>query len=169
MRIPPYEAMHPLVVHFPIAFLLTVWIPALVACVMRKNASKHWWIATLTWYAIGVTGAMLAISTGDAALGIVGSTSEEIAHLLDVHKVRAEQSKSVFILSYLLTLSGVLIRFVNPEKPWKPRRVVVIVLGALGVVTYLIAARLLLLAAHAGGELVHVHGVHAPLGVPMGG
>lgn len=164
MQLPPYEGMHPLVVHFPIAFLLTVWIPALAACFMRGNASKHWWFASITWYAIGVTGAMLAVSTGEAALSIVGSTSEEIAHLHDVHEIRAEQSRSVFIISYLFTLAAILVRYITPEKPWKYRRVLVIVLGVLGLMTYLIGARLLLLAAHAGGELVHLHGIHAPLG-----
>ena len=160
---PPFEGLHPLVVHIPIGLLCTVWIPALVACFMKQEPAKHWWFATLLWYAVGVSGAMFAVITGDAAIEIVGSTSEEVSRLLDVHEIRAEQARRVFILSFLIALSAFLVRYVSPDRKWGARIKLTLVLGVIGIVTYVVGARLLLLAAHAGGELVHVHGIHAPI------
>ena len=161
--LPPFEGLHPLVVHFPIGLLLTVWIPALATCFLRTGAAKHWWFATVLWYALGVAGAMYAVTTGEAAADIVGPTTDEIARLLDTHEIRAEQSRSVFIISYLLTLAAVLVRYASPDKPFKPRIPLTWSLSAFALITYLVATRLLILAAHAGGQLVHTHGIHAPI------
>jgi len=161
MQLPPFEGMHPLVVHFPIAFLLTVWIPAFVVLINRKHRFQ-WMLVTLLWYAIGVVGVFAGVLTGEAAEGIIVSTSEVMKQAVREHEEAGEFVRTIMVIGFVV-FAG-LTAWVGIKKPKTP----IIVVGAvLSLLIYGFGASVLVEAAHQGGELVHTHGIHAPLGTPM--
>ncbi|MGJ8635942.1 MAG: DUF2231 domain-containing protein [Phycisphaerales bacterium] len=155
--LPPYEGLHPLVVHFPIALLLTVWIPALSGLFLRKH-TQHFWFATLLWLALGVTGAMAAVSTGEAASDIALVTTDAAKTLLHEHEEAGELTRTLFIITFLLALTTFLLRYVYSVK--KP---IIITAMVITTLLYIAASLTLINAAHQGGTLVHHHGLHAPI------
>lgn len=156
--LPPYEGLHPLVVHFPIALLLTVWIPALAGLFLRKH-TQHFWFATLLWLALGVTGAMAAVMTGEAAEEIALVTTDAAKTLLHQHEEAGELTRSLFIITFLLALTTFLLRYV-----WTLKKPIIITAATITTLLYAAASLTLINTAHQGGTLVHQHGIHAPLG-----
>lgn len=155
--IPPFEGLHPLVVHFPVALLLTVWIPALAGLFLRKH-TQHYWFATLLWLALGVTGSMAAVITGEAAADIAVITTDAAKTLLHDHEETAELARTIFIITFLLALTTFLMKFV-----WSAKKPFIIAAAIITTLTYTAGTLLLINTAHQGGLLVHKHGIHAPL------
>ncbi len=155
--IPEYEALHPLIVHFPIALLLTVWIPALTGVFLRKH-TQHFWFATLLWLALGVTGVMAAVITGESAEHIAVVTTDATKSLLHEHEEAGELTRTLFILTFFLSLATFLLRYV-----WSVKKPIVVTAAVLTVMVYIVGCLALVNAAHQGGLLVHQHGIHAPL------
>lgn len=156
--LPPFEGLHPLVVHFPIALLLTVWIPALSGLFLRKH-TQHFWFATLLWLALGVTGAMAAVFTGEAAADIALVTTDAAKTLLHEHEETGELTRTLFIITFLCSLATFLMRYVYTLK--KPIIITAIIITTL---FYAAASLTLINTAHQGGLLVHQHSIHAPIG-----
>lgn len=158
MQLPPFEGLHPLVVHFPIAFLMTVWIPALISVLARKHGFQ-WMLVTLLWFAVGVVGAFAAVFTGEAAEEIVVSTSEAMKHAVHEHEEGSEMVRTLMTVAFLVF--AVLTAWVGLKKP-KKRLVAIGAMITLGI--YGIGAIQLVKVSHEGGKLVHEFGIHAPLG-----
>jgi uncharacterized membrane protein len=157
MGLPPLEGMHPLVVHFPIAFLLTVWIPALISLVNRKHGYQ-WMLVTFLWFAVGVIGVFAAVFTGEAAEEIVVVTSEAMKHAVHEHEEAGEFVRTVMALGFLVFAA--LTIWVGLKKPKKG----LVVMGALiTLAIYATGAVKLIDTAHEGGVLVHEYGIHAPI------
>lgn len=156
--LPPFEGLHPLVVHFPIALLLTVWIPALTGLFLRKH-TQHWWFATLLWLALGVTGAMAAVITGEAAEEIAIVTTDAAKTLLHEHEEAGELTRTLFIITFLLSLTTFLMRYV-----WSAKKQIIIAAATITTLVYAASTLILINTAHQGGLLVHQHSILAPLG-----
>ena len=67
--IPSWDALHPLIVHFPIALLLVAPILVLGGMLLPRQ-STGLFIAALVLMAIGTVATYFAISTGEAAAEI---------------------------------------------------------------------------------------------------
>ena len=166
--LPAWNAMHPLVVHFPIAlsFVVPVFVMA-AACLPRRAASASvcWGLVLL---ALAVGSMFLATATGELAEELAESAVGGASATLERHESFAMTARWLFVvLSIVLaSLQGSLFLLGRrkPVAPW-------IVRGAyVGFVAlYLPALIVLVNAAHAGGQLVHRDGIHAAIdGLPAG-
>lgn len=157
--LPPYEALHPLVVHIPIGVLFVAWIPMVIGLLDSKG--RHtWWACGGGLLALGTISCVLAAMTGESAAGIVGSPSQVIAVAIEFHEERAERARNLFIATTLVYLAV----WLAYAKIKNTRKGMVLILGsALVVITYAAAMIELVNAGHSGGVLVHRHGVFAPI------
>ncbi|RMH24003.1 MAG: hypothetical protein D6692_14155 [Planctomycetota bacterium] len=156
--LPSWEGLHPIVVHFPIALFLAAIVPAALAMVFRKRAGTWLW-ASVLMIAMATAGAFLAVATGEAAEDIVGPTSQAVEQAIHEHEEAGEMVRNLFLVT--LGLAVVLAALASREK--RDLRLIgpaaVVMLGS-----WVFASIRLADAAHQGGVLVHVHGIHAPLG-----
>jgi uncharacterized membrane protein len=148
------EHLHPLMVHFPVALLLTAPLLIIVALVVRGGSGRAFALSALILLALGTAGAWAAVATGEAA--------EDAAHLtapaktvLERHEDLAQATAVTFtFLSALLAavvLTPVLVR--RLDKPaWVRAALAVVLLAVVG--GDLLVAK----AAHEGGRLVHEFG-----------
>jgi uncharacterized membrane protein len=161
--LPSYEGLHPIVVHFPIALLLVTPLFILLAMAW-KSQSRAMLLTALILSALGTAGAFLALNTGEAterfaelvpAAGPVLESHEELAEIA---------AKLAAGVTLVLGIVAAVYAKVH-ERVRTPLR-----LGG-GVVLLLLAGAPSLTiarAAHEGGVLVHLHGVHAPVAVHTG-
>ncbi|MCA9293360.1 MAG: hypothetical protein KDA20_06065 [Phycisphaerales bacterium] len=156
---PPWDGMHPLVVHFPIALMFAVPVTLLMALVWQKH-TRALLVCSALLMVLGTFGAWLATSTGSAAEelaeGIAGVDSA-----LDRHEELGEAARNFMTVLAAVLCVGVGACFVWPKKIGHRA----VVAGGLG---YLLAHAACTLAvanaAHAGGRLVHEFGVQARTG-----
>lgn len=156
--LPPYEGLHPLVVHYPIALLMVTPVFVILAAAWKKHTTPLL-VAALLLGVLGLAGAFLAIATGEAAetfaKGIPGADKT-----LHQHEELAEFARNLFIV-VTLVLAALTIG------AWKLRDRLSAPLRWGAVVVFLVihgfSASVLASAAHEGGKLVHIHGVRAPM------
>ena len=162
--LPPYEGMHPIVVHFPIGILLIAWLPMLIGLIDRKRRNT-WFASAAMLLVVGTIAAFAAVMTGEAAEDIVGGTSQVVNDAIHEHEETAEAARNLFLASTLIFLMawGVYNKVAEKKKP------MILTSGAARVaIVYLFAAMALTNAGHQGGVLVHEYGIHAPLGGAAG-
>jgi len=154
--IPDWDALHPLIVHFPIALLLVAPLFVVIGLVLPRSG-RGFLVAALVLMALGTVATWFAVATGEAA-GELASRTPAIAATLEQHEELAETTRTVFTLLTLVFAALLLApRFLRTT----PGRTVTSVAGAVYLVGYLGGAALLASTAHQGGRLVHAHGVHA--------
>jgi uncharacterized membrane protein len=157
---PPFEGLHPIVVHFPIGILLIAWLPMLIGLVDRKRRNT-WFASAAMLLVVGTIAAFAAVLTGEAAEDIVGATSQVVNEAIHEHEETAERARNLFLASTLIFLMvwGVYNKVAETKKP------MILTSGtALVTIVYLFAVMALTNAGRQGGVLVHQHGLHAPLG-----
>ena len=155
---PAWDALHPIVVHFPVALFLVFPVFVLLPVVLRKSA-RGLLTAAAVVLCIAAGGAVLATATGDAAEQLVMG-DQALQDVLDRHEELAETTRNV-LLAYAGVFS-ILMLFLAPRaEKWGRGRLLVLALVSLAA--FAPASLLLANAAHAGGRLVHEFGVHAPL------
>lgn len=142
----PQESAHPLVVHFPIALLLTGVALDLVA-LARKRPQLH---RIALWnLALGVLAAGVAVGTGLRAEG-VAKHSFEIWQVMELHK-------RLGITTLILGLMAVSWRLKQRDQLTTRARLVTTAL-------LLVMTATLLWGAHLGGRLVYEFGVGGSFG-----
>jgi uncharacterized membrane protein len=152
---PPWEGMHPLVVHFPIALLLFAAVfVALAAIVPRRG----WWfsVSALILLIGGTVGASVSVSTGEAARDVVEDGEDAMWDVLQEHEDLTKQATQAFtVLTIVYAFVVILPLVASPLRSLRfalPANLLFLVL--------LMGANLLLAnAAHLGGRLVHQYGV----------
>lgn len=156
--IPPWEGIHPSVVHFPIALACVVPLFVLLAMVWRSQARGMLTAATLL-NVLAAAGAVLATTTGEAG----EDAAEAIPAARDVLSQHEELGEAARNLALVLA-SGLALGTVGYWL-WGHHLRHRVLVGA-GIV-YLVVHGLLCLGlantAHWGGRLVHELGVQAPL------
>ena len=155
-QLPDWDALHPLVVHFPIALLMVGPLVAFAAIFLPKYRTGLL-IGAFVVMLLGTISAFVSVETGEAAADLVDQTAE-ISPVLQLHMKLAEYTRDAFtVLTVILALMAFVPIF------WKRP-----IHKAIAIAVYVIffagcAGGVLLLvnAAHRGGLLVHQFGVHA--------
>ena len=155
--IPAFEALHPLVVHFPIAVFLIAITPLAFALIFRKRAGTWAWASVLLLM-IATAGAFAAVSTGEAAEDTIGTISTVAEAALHDHEESAELVRNLMPIT--LAFGVVLALLASREK--RHAKFIVPVAVAL-LASWSFTAVRLADTSHQGGLLVPVHGIHAPM------
>ena len=155
--IPSWDAMHPLIIHFPIVLLLLAPILILIAAILRPPRNRAAMIVGLAALLLGTASLFLAASSGEKAAELA-DRSDSVEAVLSAHEHLASRTEIVFSALSLLFVGTFLwpkLRGV-PETCRTSTIAPILFLGfyALGI-AYLVST------AHAGGRLVHEFGVHA--------
>jgi len=160
--IPPFEGMHVLVVHFPIALLLVAPLFMFLAMVMPVRL--RWCsFAALILLALGTAGVLAAIATGEAARDAVEKGSDAMFRVLAEHEQLAGIVRNVFII--VTVLYGLFVLLPSVIRRWITASYLVPVHAVFLLV--LLGANLLVAnTAHTGGRLVHQYGVRAAMAEP---
>jgi uncharacterized membrane protein len=154
--IPTWDGLHPLVVHFPIALLLTAPVLIAMALVWRRHEFPLA-AAALVIMGLGTLSAFVAVQSGEAAQGLLETPQAEA--VFNRHEELAKLTQGLFAG---LTVLFAAIVFV-PRMIRRPlRRPATVVAGLVFLALYLCATVVLANTAHQGGRLVHELGVHNP-------
>jgi uncharacterized membrane protein len=158
--IPPWEGLHPLIVHFPIALLLITPLLVIVGALLTPEKGRIVLYIALSLMLIGTLGTFLAAATGEAA-GKLAERTPQVDAVLEHHEELADATRAVFAG---LTLIFAAIVFAPKVFRKLPGKLVTTALPLVFLLFY--GAGMLLLAntAHNGGRLVHGFGVKAMLG-----
>ena len=154
--IPGWDALHPLVVHFPVALLLTAPLFILLGLLWKKQRQCILIFAFIL-VALGTAAVFFAVATGEEAGELVERTAE-ISPVLSEHSELAETTRTVFSI-LTVVFAGILFipRFLKKEI--KPLLESLLVTGFLLI--YLVCSLILINTAAYGGRLVHELGVRA--------
>jgi uncharacterized membrane protein len=157
--LPPWDGLHPIVVHFPIALLLVAPV-FLLAGLLRKSWARSMAAAALIVMALGTASAILAMETGEAA-GEVADRTPEINEVLGHHAELAEKAVIVFsALAVVALLLTIVLDVWKREALGRYRRAAF----AVFLLVYLGATLLVVQTGHLGGRLVHEFGLKAAFG-----
>lgn len=158
--IPDWDGMHVIVIHFPVALLMTAPFLIFLGLIIPRLRSGFF-IAGMVMLALGCAGAFVSVSTGEAAARVADRTAK-ITKLIERHGRLADQVKYMYLgLSFvwLAILAGPKLGF----RWFSPRLQVVAVIAFLLV--NIPGSLLIANMAHVGGILVHDTGVHAMMPV----
>lgn len=158
--IPSWDALHPLVVHFPVALLLVAPLFVVIAAVVghgEPGRGRPYLVAALVLLALGTIGTYVAVETGEAA-GKLTDRTEALSAVLEKHESLAETTRLVF--SVLTVILAAILLVPLALRRALPRSAGTGLLAAF-VVAYGAGAVLLANTAHNGGRLVHELGARA--------
>jgi hypothetical protein len=155
---PAFDGLHPLVVHFALAIPLIVPV-FLVIALAWKSQWRAMLVASLVTCALGTAFMLLAIQTGEA--------TEKYAHMVEGtgptlhrHEELAELARNLFFgVTAALAVATFVAFKLNDKLKSGARFALIAACTAIWALPALVLAN----AAHAGGELVHIHGVKAPI------
>ena len=154
--IPPWESLHPLLIHFPIVLLLVSPLFILIGVVRGSSRGKPYLMAALILLLLGTMSLFLSVETGEAAAELVDQTPP-VRALLQSHQDLAENTRNVFVaLSLIGTAVLLLPRLIREDRVLFSR-----VLPLCFLVFYVVGMLFLVNTADRGGRLVHELGVHA--------
>ncbi len=155
--IPSWDAMHPLIVHFPVVLLLIAPLFVVIGALVRPEKGRLFLICALILMVLGTASTYVAVGTGEAA-GKVAERMPGAKAVLEQHENLAETTRLAFSVLTAIFLAILLIPRVWPKvNPRLLSRVLPLIF--LGF--YSAGILLLINTAHHGGRLVHEFGVHA--------
>jgi uncharacterized membrane protein len=155
--VPSWDALHPLIIHFPIALLLVVPVLIVVGLVARAEKGRGWFLAALLLMVLGTASTYVAVATGEAA-GQLADRTPAVSALLEHHEELAETVRLSFTV---LTVVFAAILFVPTLLRRQLRRATAAALTVVFLGFYGAGALLLANTGHAGARLVHEQGVTA--------
>lgn len=156
---PDWNAMHPLIVHFPIALLLIAPLFVLLGAVLSLQKGRPFLESALVMMAIGTISLFVAAESGEAAGRMAGETSQ-IKQVLEHHEELAEATEVLFSA---LTVAFAALLFVPKLLRRELTRNFSVALLAAFLILYSTGALFLANTAHQGGRLVHELGVKAKI------
>ncbi|HEX9779878.1 MAG TPA: DUF2231 domain-containing protein [bacterium] len=142
----PMESAHPLIVHFPIALLLSAALLDMLATAVRKPS----WHRVALWnLGVGTLGASAAVWSGLRA-------AEVAKHSFEIHQVMERHQTlgiATLVLAAVLAAARLIVRDRLPA--WWRAFALLAVLALAGTLGY---------TAHLGGRLVYEFGVGGSFG-----
>lgn len=157
--LPSWNALHPLIIHFPIALLLVAPLFVIVGGVISPPKGKAFLISALILMALGTGSVFLSMETGEAARGMA-STNPVIEAVIDEHQDLAE---ATLVLFSVLTIAFAALLFVPKCVRAEFGHRVNEALLAVFLIFYATGILFLVNTAHHGGLLVHEMGVRSPM------
>ena len=157
--IPGWDAVHPLIVHFPIALLLVAPVLIILGLILPKQ-SRGLFIGALVMIVLGTVGIYFAVATGEAA-GELAERTPGVAGVLERHEELAETARAIFTA---LTVVFAAILFAPSIFKKRLSRKTITIASLAFLVFYGGGAIVLANVAHQGGLLVHQYGVRAMMG-----
>jgi uncharacterized membrane protein len=155
--IPSWDALHPLIVHFPIALLLIAPLFIIAGAVLQPGKGRAYLAAAMILLLAGTAAIYVAIGTGEAA-GKLAERVPGVEQVIETHESLAERTRAVFtVLSVIFAALLAVPRFLKKNDT----RLTTTVLPLAFLVLYGGGALLLVNTAHNGGRLVHEFGVRA--------
>lgn len=154
--IPSWDALHPLIIHFPIGLLLVAPMLIVLSLFMKKNGHSFA-MAALVVMVLGTAATFVAVSTGEAA-GELAERTPAVSKVLEHHEELAETTRVIFTV---LTLVYAVILFGPKLLRKELDRVPMATLTLVFLLFYMAGSVVLTNTAHNGGMLVHEYGVHA--------
>jgi uncharacterized membrane protein len=152
-----WDALHPFAIHFPIALLFAA--PLFVIAGLAIPKVGRWFsVSALALMLLGTAGAIVAVSTGEAAADALKTTSAAVEKTLELHEEMSEAARTVFAI-LALVYAAIIFGPVALKKELKPK--INILIQSAFLIFYAAGMILLANAAHQGGLLVHQHGVQA--------
>lgn len=175
--LPPWEGLHPLVVHFPIGLLFVAPVFVLLGLVTGLRSLMF---SALVLMILGTAGAWVATSTGEAAYDVMplddmeleDDVYDEAYEVADRHWEKAEQARNYYTgLTVLFAVLILLPAFRTPQKPDEanpedaPKNTFVLraILSLIFLALWAYPTVIMANAAHDGGRLVHEFGIRAIL------
>jgi uncharacterized membrane protein len=160
--IPSWDALHPLIIHFPIALLLIAPLFIIAGAIVQPAKGRPYHIAGLALMLLGTASVFVAVGTGEAA-GELAERVQGVHQILQTHETLAERTRVVFSV---LSLIFVALLFVPRLFKHAESRLVTTTLPIAFLVLYSAGMLLLVNTAHNGGRLVHEFGVRARVSPP---
>jgi len=157
--IPNWQAIHPLIVHFPIVLLLIAPLFILIGVLRKPHRSFPFLVVALILMALGTVSTYVAASSGKAA-GEPAENKPQAEAVLDQHEELAEVTQIAFSA---LTLIFASILFVPKLLKREPTPAISTILPLVFLLFYATGAITLANTAHEGGRLVHEFGVRAQM------
>src|SRR5450631_3539950 len=155
--IPSWDALHPLIIHFPIALLLIAPVFIIVGAVLTPAKGRSYLIAAMVLLLVGTATIFVAVETGEAA-GKLAERAPGMELVLENHESLAERTQAVFSVLSVIFLALLAV-------PWLLKRtdtrLTTTILPLAFLVLYSAGALLLVNTAHNGGRLVHEFGIRA--------
>ena len=154
--LPPWDSLHPLLIHFPIALLLVFPVFVLIGTSLPPAKGRPYLSTALILLLLGTASLFFAVQTGGAASQFVDRTPS-VAVLLKSHQTLDIETRDVFVTLSVIAL-GV---FLFPPLLGEERRLFSRVLPLAFLVFYTVGVIFLVNTADRGGRMVHELGVHA--------
>ena len=155
--LPGWDAMHPLLIHFPIVLLLLAPLFVLIGAVLPPPKNRPYMTVALTMLLLGTVSLFLAASSGDEAAELADRAGG-VSAVLSTHEALASTCQIPFAtLSALFTGVDLWPRLFRRIET----RMVSTTAPLVFLAAYSVGLFYLVNTAHAGGRLVHEFGVHA--------
>jgi uncharacterized membrane protein len=157
--LPTWNTIHPLIIHFPIALLLTVPLFVILGGLLPSPKGRAFLISGLILMVLGTVSVFVSMETGQAAGGLTRSDPLIMA-AISAHQELAEATE---ILFSVLTIAFAGLLFVPDWVHLELGHRVSEALLAVFLIFYATGILFLINTAHHGGLLVHEMGVRAPI------
>src|SRR5450759_3855100 len=102
--IPSWDALHPFIIHFPIALLLIAPIFIIVGAVLTPAKGRFYLIAAMVLLLVGTATIFVAVETGEAA-GKLAERAPGMELVLENHESLAERTHAVFSVLSVIFLA----------------------------------------------------------------
>lgn len=155
--IPSWDALHPLIIHFPIVLLLVAPLFIIIGAALQPSKARPYHLSGLVLMLLGTVAVFVAVGTGEAA-GELAERTQGVSQVLETHETLAERTRVVFSV-----LSVIFAALLFVPRLWKhaESRLISTTLPLAFLVLYSAGVLLLVNTAHNGGRLVHEFGVTA--------
>lgn len=155
--LPPWEALHPLVIHFPIALLVVAPLFILASALVSPARGRSYLISGIALLLLGTGCLFVAAATGEAAAELADRTAA-VNKALEAHEHLAGEARIVFSILSAGSLAIAVLPLVVRRARGRLYETLapLVFLGA-----YSLGLIVLVNTAHAGGRLVHQFGVHS--------